>query len=290
MSSVSKTGPLVQITGLEIHRGTRKILRGVDWTVQKGEHWVVLGPNGCGKTSLLKALTGYFTPTRGEIHLLGEHFGESDWRELRKKTGLVSSSLSQMMSPEDTALEIVTGGAFSMIGCWGRIPAEVRTSALRWLRRCEAASLAGSPWMFLSQGERQRVLIARALVARPALLLLDEPCAGLDPVARSHFLQFLNRLAASPDTPSITLITHHVEEILPFYTHALLLSKGRVVAHGPVKKILSSATLGKTFGEPVRIRKSRTGYSLVPCGSPKHRPPSGMPRDTMALAKCGPTA
>lgn len=264
MPPVSKAGPLVQIKGLEIHRGNRKILRGVDWSIQKGEHWVVLGPNGCGKTSLLKALTGYFTPTCGEIHLLGEQFGESDWRELRKKTGLVSSSLSQMMAPEDTALEIVTGGAFSMIGCWGRIPAKVRASALRWLKQCEAASLAKSPWMYLSQGERQRVLIARALVARPALLLLDEPCAGLDPVARSHFLQFLNRLAASADTPSITLITHHVEEIQPFYTHALLLSKGRVVMDGPVKKTLSSATLSKTFGEPVRIRKSRTGYSLVP--------------------------
>lgn len=254
---------IVKIGGLEIHRGDKKILRGVDWTICKGEHWVVLGPNGCGKTSLLKALTGYLTPTLGEIQLLGEKFGETDWRELRKRTGLVSSSIAQMVSPEDTALEIVIGGAFSMIGSWGRIPAKVRASARSWLRRCEAASLADRPWMFLSQGERQRVLIARALIARPALLLLDEPCAGLDPVARSLFLQFLNRLAATRGTPSITLITHHVEEILPFYTHALLLSQGRVVNAGTVNTVLTSAGLTKAFHEPLKVRKTRDGYSLV---------------------------
>lgn len=261
---MEKSTPLVQIRDLEVHRGNRKILRGVDWTIRPGEHWVVLGPNGCGKTSLLKALTGYFTPTSGEIHLLDGTFGETDWRELRKKTGLVSASIAQMMAPEDTTEDIVTGGAFSMIGCWGRIPAKIRTSARQWLRRCEAASLIGRPWIILSQGERQRVLIARALIAQPSILLLDEPCAGLDPVARNHFLQFLNRLSSSPDTPSITLITHHVEEILPFYTHALLLSKGRVIASGPVKKTLSSPLLGKTFGEPVRLKKTGNGYSLQP--------------------------
>ena len=262
MLAASKSRPLVQIGKLGIHRGDKKILRGVDWTIREGEHWVVLGPNGCGKTSLLKALTGYLTPTRGTIQLLGEQYGETDWRELRKRTGLVSSSIAQMIAPEDTALEIVTGGAFSMIGCWGRVPASVRASALKWLRRCEAGNLAGSSWMVFSQGERQRVLIARALIARPDLLLLDEPCAGLDPVARSHFLQFLSRLSASRETPSIVLITHHVEEILPLFTHALLLSHGRVVSSGSVKSVLTSAALSRTFGEPLRVRKSKTGYSL----------------------------
>jgi len=257
-----KSSEIVRIEGLEIHRGDKKILRGVDWTIRTGEHWVVLGPNGCGKTSLLKALTGYLTPTRGEIQLLGETFGETDWRELRKRTGLASSSIAQMISPEDSALEIVMGGAFSMIGCWGRIPSKVQASARSWLRRCEAAELAEHPWLFLSQGERQRVLIARALVARPALLLLDEPCAGLDPVARGHFLQFLSRLAAGSRTPSILLITHHVEEILPFYTHALLLSQGRVVQSGTVKTVLTSASLTAAFREPVKIQAHRGGYSL----------------------------
>ena len=253
---------LVCIEGLGVHRGDKQILRGVDWTIREGEHWVVLGANGCGKTSLLKALTGYLTPTRGTIQLLGEQYGETDWRELRKRTGLVSSSIAQMIAPEDTALEIVTGGAFSMIGSWGRIPAKVRASASQWLRRCEARGLAGSPWMIFSQGERQRVLIARALIARPALLLLDEPCAGLDPVARNHFLQFLSRLSASRETPSIVLITHHVEEILPLFTHALLLSRGRVVSSGPVKSVLTSPALSKAFGEPVSVRKTKAGYSL----------------------------
>ena len=178
--------------------GRVTILRDLNWRIRAGEHWVILGANGSGKTSLLSALTGYFSATEGEISLLGERFGEADWRELRTQIGVVSSSVRLMMAETETALESVVTGKYAMIDYWGKVkPADAR-EARRLLRSVECAYLANRPWAVLSQGERQRVLIARALMGRPRLLILDEPCAGLDPVAREHFMQFVNRLGKHP--------------------------------------------------------------------------------------------
>jgi iron complex transport system ATP-binding protein len=144
----------------------------------------VLGANGSGKTSLLSALTGYLTPSDGTIQLFDETYGETDWRELRKRVGLVSSSIRQLIHEDDSAVEIVASGKNATIGTWAKIRASVRRKALALLRQIECENVADRPWAVLSQGERQRVLIGRALMAEPALLILDEPCAGLDPVAR----------------------------------------------------------------------------------------------------------
>jgi iron complex transport system ATP-binding protein len=250
------SAPSLDIHDLTIRRGKTMILDGLAWTVRRGEHWVILGPNGSGKTSLLAALTGYLTPTAGSIHLLGEEFGASDWRELRRSVGIVSSSLRQLMHDEDSALEIVAGGASAQIGHWGAVPKRDKAAALRELRGAEAGGIAAREWAVLSQGERQRVLIARALIAKPRVLILDEPCAGLDPVSREHFLAFIERLARGSRAPAIVLVTHHVEEITPAFTHALILREGRAVANGAINAALTSRTLSNAFGTALRLRKS----------------------------------
>ena len=255
--------PVLDIQSLSIQRDGTAILSEVSWRVLRGEHWVILGPNGCGKTSLLAALTGYFMPTSGEIDLLGERYGESDWRQLRLQIGIVSSSIRQMMADSEPALETVASGKYAMIDFWGRPRPADRKQALQLLDQVECLHLEARPWAVLSQGERQRVLIARALMARPSLLILDEPCAGLDPVARELFLDFIQRLAAAPGAPSLVLVTHHVEEIVPCFTHALLLRQGRVVASGPMRQTLKSAPVSIAFGAPVRIASRAGRYSLA---------------------------
>jgi len=254
--------PILDIRALTIRRGPTRILDGLNWVVLPGEHWVILGANGSGKTSVLSALTGYFTPTSGSIHLLGEEFGASDWRELRCAVGIVSSSLRQLMHDEDCALEVVAGGEEAQIGHWGKIPPARRAAAMKALERAEAKHIALRAWGVLSQGERQRVLIARALMCHPRLLILDEPCAGLDPVARAHFLAFMERLANSRNAPAMVLVTHHVEEITPSFTHALLIRQGQVLASGPIGKSLTSATASATFDAPIKLRKSGGSYLL----------------------------
>lgn len=255
--------PILDIRDLEISRGDTTILSGVSWRVESNQHWTLLGPNGCGKTSLLSALTGYLTPTDGTVSVLGETFGESDWRELRKHVGIVSSSIRQMMNDSEPALQSVVSGKYAMIDYWGRVTAADKRRALAVLRDVEAAHLANRPWLFLSQGERQRVLIGRALMAPVRLLILDEPCTGLDPLAREHFLKFLQRLALRPKGPRLVLVTHHVEEIIPAMSHVLLLKKGRVEAAGPKAKVLTSAALSQVFGTTISLSKQRGRYHLA---------------------------
>ena len=258
----SARSAILEVSELTIQRGSVTILDRLSWTVKTREHWVILGPNGSGKTSLLAALTGYLTPTAGSIHVLGEEYGASDWRELRRAIGLVSSSVRQLMHDEDTALEIVAGGARAQIGYWGRISKIESAAAKSALRRAEADQIANRPWAVLSQGERQRTLIARALIAEPRLLILDEPCAGLDPVAREHFLAFIERLGRERQGPAIVLVTHHVEEITPAFTNVLLLSRGAISAAGPLRSTLTSKTMAAAFDAPLRLVRRRGRFEL----------------------------
>ena len=254
--------PVLSVERLRIRRGDTEILRDVSWRVERGQHWAMLGANGSGKTSLLSALTGYLTPTDGEITLLGRRFGHADWRELRKHVGLVSSSVRQMMAEDEPALETVVSGKYAMIDFWGHATLADRARAARLLRQVECGYLAERPWRVLSQGERQRVLIGRALMARPRLLILDEPCAGLDPAAREHFLQFLQRLGGGKTAPTLVLVTHHVEEIMPVFSHLLALKQGRVLAAGEKAATLTSAMLAQAFAVRVKLRRRGGRYAM----------------------------
>ena len=254
--------PVLEVARLRIAREGKVILKGVDWTVRAGEHWVLLGPNGSGKSSLLAALTGYFAPTSGRVSVLGETFGRSDWRELRRRIGLAGPSVAAMVQPSEPALDVVAGGVDGVVNLWRRPSAAVLARARRMLRQLKVGGLAGRPYGHLSQGERQRVLIARALIGRPALLILDEPCAGLDPAARADFLALLRRLPRVAAGTSIVLVTHHVEEIVPVFTHALLLRAGAKQAAGPLAEVLRRPQLAKLFGRPVALAKTRAGWSL----------------------------
>ena len=258
-----KTGSaVIEISGLRVERDA-VILESIDWRVARGQRWAILGANGSGKTSLLRALTGYLPPTAGEIRVLGETYGRFDWRDLRTRIGLVSSSVHQMMDDNETALKAVVSGRYAQIGYWGDLRDEDRRAADAILRRIEARDLRDRPWRFLSQGERQRVLIGRALMCSPRLLILDEPCAGLDPVAREHFVQFIQRLARTRGAPTMVLVTHHVEEIVPIFSHVLILKSGRVLAAGARARILTSATLSEAFAAPVVLSRARGRYSLA---------------------------
>jgi iron complex transport system ATP-binding protein len=166
------------------------------------------------------------------------------------------------MAPDEPALETVISGKYAMIDLWQKPTRADRHNARAILKRIECAPLADRLWLFLSQGERQRILIGRALMAKPKLLILDEPCAGLDPVARENFLQFLNCLARQPKAPALILVTHHVEEIMPAFTHALLLKEGKVSATGKMKTTLTSKNLTESFGNKVKLEKKGGLYAL----------------------------
>ena len=257
----SKT--ILAVSNLRAERSGTIILDGVSWQVERGEHWVILGANGSGKTSLLSALTGYLTPTAGEISLLNRIYGRSDWRELRKQIGLASSAVRQMMADDEPALETVASGKYAMIDFWGTLSRADKNRARQILRQIECTHLAERPWRVLSQGERQRVLIGRALMAKPKVLILDEPCAGLDPAAREHFLQFLQRLGKSKNTPTLVLVTHHVEEIMPVFSHVLILKSGRVLAAGKKSITLTAKNLSEAFNAPSILQSKADRYSMI---------------------------
>ena len=251
---------ILNVSALRVARGRTEILRGVTWRVQRGEHWVILGPNGCGKTSLLKSLTGYLSPSSGEISLLGRTYGETDWRDLRLEIGIVTSSLQASIPPAEPALETVVSGRYAQLDLWAKPTRAEKAEGKRLLTFVGGGHLAGREWAHLSQGERQRILIARSLMARPRLLILDEPCAGLDPVSREEFLWFVESVARRRSGPSLVLVTHHAEEIMPAFTHALILRQGSVFASGPKAKVVTTRVLSGAFGARVSVRLSRGRY------------------------------
>jgi iron complex transport system ATP-binding protein len=254
--------PVVSINDLNVLRGGTVILKNLSWEVHPGENWVVLGANGSGKTTLLSCITGYVTPSAGQIAVLGKQYGKFDWRDLRKEIGLVSSSIRHLIDDDQFAVDVVASGRDASLNLWRNASGNLLHEAMEALGEVECSTLAKRPWAYLSQGERQRVLIGRALVAKHQILILDEPCAGLDPVAREKFLQFLGRLATGKTTPNLVLVTHHVEEILPCFGQALVLKEGAVLACGAISKVVSSRNLSNAFGSQIEVRKTAGRYQL----------------------------
>ncbi len=255
---------LLKVHDLVIRRGETRILDGITWTVAQGRHWAVLGANGSGKTSLLNTLSGFFPPTSGRVEVLGRVYGESLWSELREVIGVVNHTVADWIRPDETALEIVVGGLHAQINYWGRVTKKDRETAMDILNEYDLAYAADRSWLQLSQGERQRTLICRALMADYRMLILDEPCVGLDPVARQSFLRFIETLTSSraPNAPALLLVTHHVEEITPAFTHVLVMKEGKVAAAGPKPKILRSEVLSDAFGAEVIVRHRKGRYGL----------------------------
>jgi len=255
--------PVLRLSRIRIERGGIVIVEDVSWTVERGQHWVLLGANGSGKTSLLSSVMGYLPATQGDIEVLGERYGEGDWREMRRRIGIVSSALVPMLEEGEPALKTILSGKSAMLGYWGPVVDDELARARRILERIECTHLQARPWRCLSQGERQRVLIGRVLMADPPLLILDEPCAGLDPAAREHFVQFLDRWGKDESAPTLVLVTHHVEEIMPVFSHVLVLKQGRVLACGPKAEVLTEETLANAFDAAIGLRCADGRYLLT---------------------------
>ena len=247
---------VLALSGVDLVREGRTILRRIDWRVRHGERWAVLGPNGSGKTTLLRVASLYLHPSRGAVDVLGQRLGRTDTRELRRHAQLTSAALADMLQPKLRAEDVVVTGKYAALApWWHQYTAADRRKARALLDRFGCRALAGAAFGTLSSGERQRVLLARTLMSDPALWLLDEPTAGLDLGGREQLVALLGTVAADAGPPSIVMVTHHVEEIPPAFTHALLLAGGRVHAAGAIEDVLTSDRLSSCFGVPLTMER-----------------------------------
>jgi iron complex transport system ATP-binding protein len=254
---------VVGLTGIELRREERLVLKDVELSIRRGEHWVLLGPNGSGKSSLLGVLQGLLWPIEGEIRVLGNLFGESDLGELRRVIGWVGNEIEPEFPAWQNVEQIVLSGSVGTVGLRFDQPGAADIARAKQLMRAAGIGhLAKRRFQFLSQGQRRMATIVRALMVKPGILILDEPAAGLDPVAREGFLARLAALMKSPAGPVILYVTHHVEEIIPTFTHVLMLKKGKAVCLGTIEKTLNAANLGKVFGRKVELKRSEGRYTL----------------------------
>jgi iron complex transport system ATP-binding protein len=254
--------PALRFADVGLDKGGRAVVDGLDWVVGDGERWVVLGPNGSGKTSTVMLAAAYDHPGRGTLDVLGHRLGRVDVRTLRLRIGLVSASVAKLLRPSLPAADVVMTARFGALEpWWHEYSDDDRRRARKLLDEAGFGYVADRPFGVLSEGERQQVLLARALMSEPSLLLLDEPAAGLDLGARERLLRRLAALAADPATPPVVFVTHHVEEIPPGFTHCLLLRGGRAVASGPLRATLTSAALSDAFGLPLRLREEEGRFA-----------------------------
>jgi iron complex transport system ATP-binding protein len=245
---------VLTLRGVSVVRDGRPLLRDVYWRVAAGERWAVIGPNGAGKTTLLQVAVGALRPEVGRVSLLGEELDEGDLDEVQPRVGFASAALHDRLAPTERVLDVVVTAAHAAIRRVGDVyEASDEQHARAMLAQLGCRALVDRLYGTLSEGERKRVQIARALMTDPELLLLDEPAAGLDLGAREALLRRLTRLAEDPNGPATILVTHHVEEIPAGFTHALLIRGGRVVAAGALPGVLTDASLSSCFGLPLRV-------------------------------------
>ncbi|NHI16771.1 ABC transporter ATP-binding protein [Microbacterium excoecariae] len=245
---------VLEMTDVVVRRNGRNIVDGVTWKVGADERWVVLGPNGAGKTTLLQMADTLLHPTSGTVDILGERLGKTDVFGLRPLIGFASTALGRRIPADETVRNVVMTAAYAVTGRWNEEYESIdERRALRVLEQWQLAHLADRTFGTLSDGERKRVEIARAVMTDPELLLLDEPTASLDLGSREVLLQLLGGFAQSAATPAMVMVTHHVEEIPVGFTHVLLVRDGRAVAQGPLAATLTRENLRATFGIPIAV-------------------------------------
>ena len=256
------TDLVIRMDGVGVRRGASTLVHDVDWRVELDERWVVLGPNGAGKTTLLRLAAAELHPTVGSVHVLGERLGRVNVFELRTRIGLTSAALGLRVPEAETVRDVVVSAGYGVLGRWREEYEGADTDrADALLGALGVAGLAERPFGTLSEGERKRTLISRALMTDPELLLLDEPAAGLDLGGREDLVGRLSALALDPDAPASVLVTHHGEEIPVGYSHGLLIRDGGVVAAGLLEDVLTDENLTATFGVPLSIVRRRGRYS-----------------------------
>lgn len=253
---------VLALEGVSVVRDGRMLLADVDWHVHRHERWVVLGPNGAGKTTMLQVASTYLGPTRGTLRLLGETHGKIDVRTLRERVGYAGAGPAKMIRDRLPAIDIVvTGKHASFVGSrWHAYEDADWEFAHHLLDRLQVDHLADRSYGTLSTGEKQRVFIARSLMTHPEVLLLDEAMTGLDLGARERLVASLSALASDPESPAVVLVTHHVEEIPPGFDHIALMSRGRIMASGPIEAVLTGSLLSECYEEELRVERIDRRY------------------------------
>ena len=251
-------------TSVDFVRDQRPILRDVSWVIDSTERWVIVGPNGAGKTTLLSMLASLAYPSSGTVSVLGETLGKTDVFELRPRVGYASSDMTNRIPHNETVLDTVLTAAYGVTGRWREEYEDLDTRrALRVLSEWRLDDLAESAIRTLSDGEKKRVQIARAVMTDPELLLLDEPAGSLDVGAREDVIEMLDHFASDPGSPAMVMVTHHVEEIPAGFTHLLVLAGGSVIAQGPIADTLTGDVLSEAFGRPLSITHNNGRYQAT---------------------------
>jgi iron complex transport system ATP-binding protein len=245
---------VLKLRGVSVRRDASLLLRNVDWEAHEDERWIVIGPNGAGKTTLLQVAATIMFPTEGTVDVLGGRLGEVDVFDLRPRIGLTSAALAERVPAGEKVIDLVLTASYAILGRWKEEydSADV-TRAVELLDALGCAHLIRRRFSTLSEGERKRVQIARAMMPDPEMLLLDEPAAGLDLGGREDLLRRLTALARDPKAPMMVLVTHHVEEVPDGFTHAMLLRRGSVLASGPIAEVFTARNLSRCFGVPLEI-------------------------------------
>ena len=251
---------VLDLSDLSVVRNGNRILDALNWSIEPDQRWVILGPNGAGKTTLLQVVSATIHPSSGSATILGETLGKVDVFELRPRIGFASTALARRIPANEAVLDVVMTAAYSVTGRWNEQYDELdERRARRVLDEWKLGHLADRLFGTLSDGEQKRVQIARAVMTDPELLLLDEPAASLDLGAREELLQLLGSYASEPESPAMVMVTHHVEEIPPGFTHALLLADGTIRAEGPIAEVITGENLSAAFGLELVVSTSENG-------------------------------